>query len=61
VGIPGLLSITHEFQMRYQFASNADVALADWVRANTAPEAVFITTDRPNQPIATHGGRSPLG
>ena len=58
VGIPGLLSITHEFQMRYQFASTADVALARWVRTNTAPEAVFISTDRPNQPIATLGGRS---
>ncbi|MGH3823318.1 MAG: hypothetical protein ACRDRA_10880 [Pseudonocardiaceae bacterium] len=58
VAIPGLLSITHEFQLRYQFASPADVALADWVRANTAPEAVFIGTDRPNGPIATLGGRS---
>ena len=58
VAIPGLLSITHEFQMRYQFASNADVQLADWVRANTAPEDVFIGTDRPNEPIATLGGRS---
>ncbi|HET9255771.1 MAG TPA: hypothetical protein VFO16_11275 [Pseudonocardiaceae bacterium] len=58
VVIPGLLSITHEFQMRYQFASNADVELADWVRASTAPDAVFISTDRPNAPVATLGGRS---
>jgi hypothetical protein len=58
VAIPGLLSITHEFQLRWQFASSADVALADWVRANTAPQDVFISTDRPTQPIATLGGRS---
>ncbi|MDQ3765017.1 MAG: hypothetical protein M3460_26960 [Actinomycetota bacterium] len=58
VAIPGLLSLTHEFQLRYQFASNSDVALAGWVRANTAPDAVFIGTDRPNQPVATLAGRS---
>jgi hypothetical protein len=58
VAIPGLLSLTHEFQLRYQFASNADVALAGWVRADTAPDDVFIGTDRPNQPVATLGGRS---
>jgi hypothetical protein len=58
VAIPGLLSLTHEFQLHDQFASNADVALARWVRANTAPDDVFLSTDRPNQPIATLGGRS---
>lgn len=58
VAIPGLLSITHEFQMRYQFADSADVALAGWVRANTAPDDVFIGTDRPTEPIATLGGRT---
>ncbi len=58
VAIPGLLSLTHEFQLRYQFANNSDVAVAGWVRANTAPDDVFIGTDRPNQPVATLGGRS---
>ncbi|MGH3549125.1 MAG: hypothetical protein ACRDQU_13645 [Pseudonocardiaceae bacterium] len=58
VVIPGALSITHEFQMRYQFADNADVALAGWVRANTAPEDVFIGPERPDAPVATLGGRS---
>ncbi|HEY3895885.1 MAG TPA: hypothetical protein VGL88_11015 [Pseudonocardiaceae bacterium] len=58
VTIPGLLSITHEFQMRDQFADNADVALAGWVRAHTAPDSVFLGTDRPNEPVATLGGRS---
>jgi hypothetical protein len=58
VAIPGLLAITHEFQLRYQFASNADMALAGWARANTAPDAVFIGTPTPNQPIATLGRRT---
>jgi hypothetical protein len=57
VAVPGLLSIIHEFQMRYQFASTADVALAGWVRTHTAPDDVFIATDRPNQPVATLAGR----
>ncbi|PZS28391.1 MAG: hypothetical protein DLM61_14905 [Pseudonocardiales bacterium] len=58
VAIPGMLSVTHEFQDRTQFAANADVALAGWVRATTAPDAVFIGADRPGQPVATLGGRS---
>jgi hypothetical protein len=57
VAIPGMLSLTHEYQMRYQFADNADVALAGWARANTAPDDVFIGTDRPAEPVATLGGR----
>jgi hypothetical protein len=57
---PGLLSLSHEFQLRDQFADNADVALAGWVRSHTAPDAVFIGSDRPTQPVATLGGR-PVG
>jgi hypothetical protein len=58
IALPGMLSLTHEFGLRDQFASPADVALAAWVRHETPPDAVFLTTDRPNQPIATLGGRS---
>jgi hypothetical protein len=57
VTIPGYLAASREFQLHDQFASTADVALAGWVKTNTAPSDVFITTDRPNQPIATLGGR----
>jgi hypothetical protein len=57
VAIPGALSLTHEFQQRDQFADNADVALAGWVRANTAPDDVFIGAERPGAPVATLGGR----
>lgn len=58
VSIPGLLSITREFQLRDGFANVADVELAAWVRAGTEPEDVFLTTGRPNQPISTLGGRA---
>jgi hypothetical protein len=57
VAVPGLLSVVREFQLHDQFASNADVALADWVRANTSPQDVFVGTDRPNEPVATLAGR----
>ncbi|MDQ6740419.1 MAG: hypothetical protein M3021_08655, partial [Actinomycetota bacterium] len=58
VAIPGLLSLTHEFELRYQFADNSDVALAGWVRTNTAPNDVFIGAARPTQPIAALAGRA---
>lgn len=34
------------------------MALADWAKENTATGAVFLATDRPNNPVATLGGRS---
>jgi hypothetical protein len=58
VALPGALSLAREFQLRDQFASNADLALAAWVRAATAPGAVFIGPERPNHPVAALGGRS---
>lgn len=58
VALPGALSLTREFQLRDQFASNADIALAGWVRTATAPAARFIGPERPNHPVATLGGRS---
>lgn len=54
---PGSLSILHETQLRYQFATPDDLALADWVRKNTKPDAVFATTDRPNNPVSALAGR----
>ncbi len=54
---PGTLTIIRDFQLHYQFASRYDIELANWVRTNTAPDTIFLTTDRPNQPIATLTGR----
>jgi hypothetical protein len=56
--IPGTLTVAREFQMRYAFATSTDLALAHWVRTNTAPSAVFITTDQPNHPVPTLAGRA---
>lgn len=54
---PGVLSIVREFQLRFQFATPDDIAMADWVAKNTPIDAVFATTDRPNISIATLAGR----
>jgi hypothetical protein len=58
VVLPGALALAREFQLRDRFAGNADIALGAWVRAATAPDAVFIGPERPNQPVAALGGRS---
>ena len=57
VSLPGALSITRQFQLHDRFASPGDEAVAAWVRDNTAPDDVFLTTDRPNNPISALGGR----
>ncbi|MBA3743254.1 hypothetical protein [Sporichthya sp.] len=57
VSLPGALSITRQFHLHDQFASLDDEAVAAWVRDNTEPDDVFLTTDRPNNPISALGGR----
>jgi hypothetical protein len=54
----GALAVTREFQHRDLFASPDDIALAEWVKGATAPSDIFMTTDRPNQPIPTLAGRT---
>lgn len=58
ISASGALAVAHEFQRADLFASNDDIKLAEWIKDSTAPSAVFLTTDRPNQPVATLGGRS---
>ncbi|HSX01580.1 MAG TPA: hypothetical protein VLF67_05045 [Candidatus Saccharimonas sp.] len=58
VTIPGALTVTREFQLHDQFASPDALALSQWVQTHTAPSTVFLTTDKPNQPIATIAGRA---
>jgi hypothetical protein len=57
VALPGALSITRTFHQHDQFASVGDEQVAAWVRANTRSSDVFLTTDRPNNPISALGGR----
>lgn len=54
---PGTLAITREFQLHDQFASPADIELADWVATNTPTDAVFASTDRSNLTVSTLAGR----
>ncbi|GAA0613387.1 hypothetical protein GCM10009547_14100 [Sporichthya brevicatena] len=57
IAAPGALSITYEFGLHDRFASPEDEAVAAWVREHTEPDDVFLTTDRPNNPISALGGR----
>ncbi len=41
----------------YQFTDAKGLQVADWVRHNTSPHAVFAVADEHNNPIATLGGR----
>jgi hypothetical protein len=58
MSLSGSLAILREFQHQDNFASLDDIALAAWVTHNTTAEDVFLTTDKPNQPVATLGGRT---
>lgn len=57
MALPGALSITRQFQLHDRFASRDDEAVAAWVRDHTAADDVFLTTDRPNNPISALAGR----
>ncbi|MDO9353823.1 MAG: hypothetical protein Q7T55_09010 [Solirubrobacteraceae bacterium] len=54
---PGALAITRELQLKDQFASPDDVAVAKWAAQNTPVDATFAAVDRPNIPVATLAGR----
>jgi hypothetical protein len=41
----------------YQFTDTKGIQVADWVRQNTSPDAVFAVADEHNNPIPTLGGR----
>lgn len=58
VAIPGSLAITRDLTTEAQFASLDDIEVADWARATTPADAVFVAADRPNVPVATLAGRS---
>ncbi|HEY2597810.1 MAG TPA: hypothetical protein VGJ79_04955 [Candidatus Dormibacteraeota bacterium] len=41
----------------YQFVDAKGLQVADWVRQNTSPDAVFAVADEHNNPVATLSGR----
>lgn len=53
----GFLSHVKTLQENYLIWPEADIAFADWVRDNTPPESVFLTSTHFLDPIATLAGR----
>jgi hypothetical protein len=43
-----------------QFTDSGGIKVADWVRRNTKPEAIFVVADEHNNPIPTLAGRREL-
>ena len=53
----GFLSVFRETYVSWQFFSNEDLALAEFVKNNTPKEAIFLTSDRHNHPVPCLTGR----
>lgn len=53
----GFLSHAKAFQESYLMWSEADIVFADWIRENTPPESVFLTSTYYLQPVVTLAGR----
>jgi hypothetical protein len=53
----GFLSHIKAFQESYLMWSGADVTFADWIRENTPPEALFLTSTHYLHPVFTIAGR----
>ncbi|SDJ05667.1 hypothetical protein SAMN05444157_1505 [Frankineae bacterium MT45] len=60
LGTGGALTIVREYQLKYQFASADDLALAAWVKANTSINAVFAGTPSTGESAGTVAGRNLL-
>jgi hypothetical protein len=63
--VGGALSLDSAFQERLNVASSKmldpdEVAVGDWVRQQTAPDAVFVTGSLPEHPVRVLGGRAML-
>lgn len=53
----GFLSHAKAFQEKYLMWSDADIVFADWIRENTPPESLFLTSTYYLQPVVTLAGR----
>ncbi|MBS7616262.1 hypothetical protein KEJ45_03585 [Candidatus Bathyarchaeota archaeon] len=53
----GFLSHAKAFQESYLMWSDDDVAFADWIRENTPPESLFLTSTHYLHPVVTIAGR----
>jgi len=60
LGLSGALDLARasDFSVSgYQFTDTKGLEVADWVRQNTPPDAIFAVADEHNNPIPTLGGR----
>ncbi len=55
--VVGILSVAREYGLSWRLFSNEDLALADFVRKNTPPDALFLTSDAHNNPVPALAGR----
>lgn len=55
--LPGVLSITRDLGLHWNFATPDDIKLANWVKANTPTDAVFAAVPNSNPPVSTLAGR----
>jgi hypothetical protein len=63
LGLSGALDLARasDFSVSaVQFTDSGGLKVADWVRANTSPTAVFVVADEHNSPIPTLAGRRVL-
>jgi hypothetical protein len=63
LGLSGALDLARasDFSVSaVQFTDTGGLKVADWVRANTSPTAVFVVADEHNSPIPTLAGRRVL-
>ena len=54
----GTLALLRESSLHYQFHTANDIAVGEWIAANTPKDAVILTSDWHAQPAATVGGRT---
>ena len=60
LGVSGALDVARASDptvSAYQFTDTKGLQVADWVRQNTSPDAIFAVADEHNNPIATLSGR----
>ncbi|MDW8023418.1 MAG: hypothetical protein RMJ15_06755 [Nitrososphaerota archaeon] len=53
----GFLSCAKMVQESYLIWSEADLAFASWIRENTPPESIFLTSTHYSHPVVSVGGR----
>jgi hypothetical protein len=55
--LTGMMSVYRELHVSWLMFSSEDVALAEFVKNHTSKDAIFLTSDKHNQPIACLAGR----